>query len=74
MLGAASYDLFRNYHLLSQSDISALVVGFAGAFVSALSVVSALVRFIATHSLRVFPCYRIVLGFVIVAWLTFARA
>jgi undecaprenyl-diphosphatase len=69
MFGAAFYDLFRHYHLLSSNDLGGIALGFAGAFVSALLVVSALVRFVATHSLRVFAWYRIVLGTVIVVWL-----
>jgi undecaprenyl-diphosphatase len=69
MLGAASYDLFRHHHLLSQNDFSAIAVGFVMAFVSALLVVTALVRFIARHSFRVFAWYRIGLGLAILLWL-----
>lgn len=69
MIGAASYDLFKHHHLLTRDDIGAIVVGFIAAFVSALWVVSALVRFIANHSLRVFAWYRIALGLVIFAWM-----
>lgn len=70
MLGAASYDLFRNFHLLSQNDISAIAAGFIAAFISALIVVSALVRFIARHSLRIFAWYRIVLGCILIGWIS----
>lgn len=67
MLGAASYDLLRHHHLLSADDAITIGVGFAAAFVSALLVVRALVRFVAQHSLRVFAWYRIALGGVLVA-------
>jgi undecaprenyl-diphosphatase len=69
MLGAATYDLFRHHHLLSQDDFSAIAIGFIMAFFSALLVVSALVRFITRHSFRVFAWYRIGLGLVILLWL-----
>lgn len=72
MLGAATYDLYRHHHLLSQNDAGAIVAGFIAAFLSALLVVSALVRFVARNSLRVFAWYRIALGLVIAAWLGFA--
>lgn len=71
MLGAASYDLFRHHHLLSQHDLSTIAVGFVIAFVSALLVVNALVRFVARHSFRIFAWYRIVLGIMLLLWLEF---
>lgn len=74
MLGAATYDLFRHYDLLSQNDISAIIVGFVGAFVSALLVVSTLVRFVARYSLRIFAWYRIALGTVLAAWIPLVEA
>ncbi|AXK38418.1 undecaprenyl-diphosphate phosphatase [Crenobacter cavernae] len=67
MLGAASYDLYRHHHLLNANDVGAIAVGFVAAFISALLVVKAMVRFVARHSLRVFAWYRIALGTVIAA-------
>lgn len=69
MLGAATYDMFRHYHLLSQNDLGAIAAGFVGAFVSALLVVSALVRFVAKYSLRLFAWYRIALGVILIGWI-----
>ena len=40
-------------------------VGFVAAFISALLVVSALVKFVERHTLRVFAWYRIVLGIIL---------
>lgn len=62
MLGAAVYDASRNYHLLNTDDIGAIAAGFVAAFISALFVVNAMIRFVARHSLRVFAWYRIALG------------
>ena len=71
MLGAASYDLFRHYHLLSPQDLMAISGGFFAAFISALFTVRALIRFIARHSFEVFAWYRIVLGIVLIAFFSF---
>ncbi|MRR54463.1 MAG: undecaprenyl-diphosphate phosphatase [Deltaproteobacteria bacterium] len=62
MLGAAVYDAWRHHHLLSFEDLGAIIAGFTAAFLAALLVVSALVRFVARHSLRVFAWYRLALG------------
>lgn len=65
MLGAATYDLWRNADRLSQNDLGYIAIGFAAAFLSAFFVVRALVRFVETHSLKVFAWYRIGLGLLI---------
>ncbi len=62
LLGAASYDLWRHRQLLSAADLHLMVVGFAAAFFAARLSVQALLRFVATHSLRSFAFYRIALG------------
>ena len=68
MLCATGYDLFANRAALSSSDLPAFLVGFAVAFVSALLVVRALVRFVAHNTFRSFAWYRIVLGLVTLWW------
>jgi undecaprenyl-diphosphatase len=68
MLCATVYDLFANRAALSASDLPAFVVGFAVAFVSALLVIRALVRFVAQNSFRSFAWYRIALGLVTLGW------
>lgn len=72
MLGAAVYDMYRNYHLLTQHDLSAIAVGFVAAFLSAILVVRAVLRFVANHTYRGFAWYRIALGLV-VAVVLFAK-
>ena len=65
MLGAAIYDTYRHAGELAQSDIHAIAVGFVMAFLSALLVVRAVLRFVARHTYRVFGMYRILLGLVV---------
>jgi undecaprenyl-diphosphatase len=62
MLGAATFDLYRNADILTQDNLLNISVGFVAAFISALFVVRALVRFVEKHTLRVFGWYRIILG------------
>jgi len=62
MLGAAVYDGWRHRDMLGSHDMLAIGVGFIAAFLSAMLVVKALVRFVASHSLNVFAWYRIALG------------
>jgi undecaprenyl-diphosphatase len=71
MLGAASYDLFRHHHLLSLEDMMTISGGFLAAFISALFTVRALIRFIERHSFEVFAWYRIILGVILIAFLSF---
>lgn len=69
MLGAASYDLYKSYHLLDTSGIEMIVTGFIAAFFTALLVVRWAVGFISKHGFGVFAWYRIVLGSVILLYL-----
>jgi undecaprenyl-diphosphatase len=65
MLGAAVYDSYRNMSVLSQHDVTGIVVGFIAAFLSALLVVRAVLRFVSNHTYRVFAWYRIALGILV---------
>jgi undecaprenyl-diphosphatase len=72
MLGATVYDAWRNWSTLA-GDAGAwaiIVVGFAAAFVTALLVVSGLVRFVSRYGFTVFAWYRIGLGAVALVLLT----
>jgi undecaprenyl-diphosphatase len=66
MLGAVAYDGWKHYHLLTSRDLDAIAVGFVAAFISALLVVKALIKFVSKHSLKVFAWYRLALGSVII--------
>lgn len=65
MLGAATYDLIRNASVLSSDNMINIAAGFAAAFIAALLVVKALVKFVEKHTLRVFAWYRVILGVIL---------
>jgi len=69
MLAATAYDLYRHAHLLSAAQGTAIALGFMMAFLSALLVVRAVLRFVARHTYRPFAWYRIALGVAVLAWL-----
>jgi undecaprenyl-diphosphatase len=62
MIGAAVYDLYRNWSTLDWHGGGLIALGFVVAFFSALVVVAAFVRFISRHGFAVFAWYRIVIG------------
>jgi undecaprenyl-diphosphatase len=67
-LAAASlYSLWKDRALLSMADLPAFAVGTVVSFIVALVVIRWLIRFVATHSLRVFAWYRIAFGVLILA-------
>ncbi|HVK99094.1 MAG TPA: undecaprenyl-diphosphate phosphatase [Dongiaceae bacterium] len=71
MLGAAVYDGYKHRDLLNQDHLVLIAIGFVAAFITALLVVQALVKFVANHSFRVFAWYRIALGSLILILLGF---
>lgn len=62
MVAATLYDLLKSRGALVASDAPAFAVGFVTAFVSALIVVKAFLRFVSQHSFAAFAWYRIVFG------------
>ncbi|WP_289296862.1 undecaprenyl-diphosphate phosphatase [uncultured Reyranella sp.] len=62
MLGATVYDLYKNWSSLSWEHSGIIALGFVAAFVSAMLVVRAFVRFISRHGFTVFAWYRIAVG------------
>ncbi len=67
MFAAASYDLYKNYHLLTTHDAGIIAVGFIAAFIAARLVVAWLLRFVSRHGFQPFAYYRIALG-VLMLW------
>lgn len=67
MFGAAVYDLYKNWHLLSAADIPLFAVGFVAAFISAYLAVAALLKFVANHTFVGFAWYRIIFGVLVLA-------
>jgi undecaprenyl-diphosphatase len=62
MGAAVAYDLFISRDLLDFSAISDIAVGFALAFLTALVVVRAVLRFVGKHGYAVFGWWRIIVG------------
>lgn len=62
MAGAFALDLYKNYALLGESDIAAIVVGFVVAFIAGVVVVRGLLDFVSRHGFAVFAWWRILVG------------
>jgi undecaprenyl-diphosphatase len=70
MIAAASYDLYKNWGLMSEGSVATIAVGFVTAFVVALLVVRWLVNFVQHHGFVPFAWYRIALGAAMLCWLS----
>jgi len=68
MFAATFYELFKNLDLLHAGDIPVFAVGFVTAFISALIVVRAFLRFVSRHNFTSFALYRIVFGAIVLAY------
>jgi len=62
MAGAFSYDLYKNYQILSFDDGLSIVLGFIAAFISAVFVVRQLLNYISRHGFSLFAWWRIGVG------------
>jgi len=69
MLAATVYDLYKHSSGLSGDQIEAIALGFVAAFVSALLIVRAVLRWISRHTYRPFAWYRLALALVLAGWL-----
>lgn len=69
-LGLASvYSLYKERALLSVDDLGMWVVGMLASFISAFICVRWLIRFVSTHSFKVFAWYRIAFGLIVlITW------
>lgn len=68
MLAATVYDLYRHGAALNDTQLLAIVVGFLGAFFSALLLVRAVLAFVSRRTYRPFAWYRIGLAVVVGVW------
>ncbi|CAM5191553.1 undecaprenyl-diphosphate phosphatase [Oligella ureolytica] len=68
MLAATVLSLYKYGDQLSSDNFLAIVIGFIFAFISALFLVKAILRFVSKHSYRPFAYYRIVFGLVVGLW------
>jgi undecaprenyl-diphosphatase len=65
MFAAAGYNLLKTYDALEPGDAIWLALSFVVAFLIAWASIRWLLRFVSTHSFRVFAWYRIALGLII---------
>lgn len=68
MLAATVLSLYKYGDQLSGENFSAIVIGFFFAFVTALFLVKAILRFVSKHSYKPFAYYRIIFGAVVGLW------
>lgn len=70
LMGAGLLDLYKSRHELHSNDMLVLGVGMLVAFISALMVIRALIRYVSKHDFSVFAYYRIIFGVLILltAW------
>ena len=65
MFAATIYDLAKNYDHLAPGDLSWLALSFVISFLVAWASVRWLLRFVSTHTFRVFAWYRLAFGLAI---------
>jgi len=65
MLGAFTYDLYKNREILDSAAMGDIAVGFAAAFVMALFVVKGLLGFVSRHGYALFGWWRIAVGLLV---------
>lgn len=68
MFAATGYDLLKNRGALTAADIPLFVLGFVMAFISALVVVKAFLRYVSGHDFKGFAYYRIVFGLIVLGF------
>jgi undecaprenyl-diphosphatase len=69
MLGAVTYDLYKNRDVLDLSAIGDIAVGFALAFISGILVVKWLLGFVSRNGYAPFGWWRIAVGSVALVFL-----
>ena len=71
LMGAGLLDMYKMRHELHSNDMAVLGVGIVVAFISALIVIRALIRYVSKHDFTAFAYYRIVFGlFILATWWT----
>jgi undecaprenyl-diphosphatase len=69
MVAATLYNLYQRHEWLLRGDAAWLALAFVVSFFVAWASIRWLLRYVATHSLRVFAWYRLALGLAILLWL-----
>ncbi len=71
LVGAGALDIVKSNAVLGQNDWMLIAIGTLVSFVSAFVVIKAFIAWLSSHGFGVFAWYRIVLGIVMLAYLTF---
>lgn len=72
LVGAGVLDVYKSSAVLGQSDILLIVIGTVVSFISAFVVIKAFIAWLSNHGFGVFAWYRIILGTVMLVYLTLA--
>ena len=71
LMGAGLLDMYKMRHELHLADLEILCIGIIVAFISALIVIRALIRFVSKHDFSIFAYFRFVFGILILlTWYT----
>jgi undecaprenyl-diphosphatase len=62
MIGAFTYDLYKNWAILAPEDVRSIALGFAVSFVAGVVVVRYLLEFVSRHGFAPFAWWRIIVG------------
>ena len=62
MVGAFSYDLYKNRDVLSVDDAALITIGFIASFIAGVFVVKGLLDFVSRHGFAPFAYWRIAVG------------
>jgi undecaprenyl-diphosphatase len=62
MLAATTLDLYKSGFNFSNHEITLLIIGFMGAFITALVAIKSFIKFVQKHSFLPFGIYRIAVG------------
>lgn len=65
MAAASGFKLLKNYKLITEENISILLIGNAVAFIVAMLAIRFFISFLTKHGFKVFGYYRIALGLII---------
>ena len=68
IVAAGSYSLYKHHDALNADHALTLAVGFVVSFFVAWAVVAWFLRYVRSHSFRIFVVYRIILGLVVLSW------
>ncbi|PZP54697.1 MAG: undecaprenyl-diphosphatase [Micavibrio aeruginosavorus] len=70
IFGAAAFDMYQNWDIVSASDLPWFALGTIAAFFSALIVVNWMINFVGKHGFKPFGYYRIVVGIIVLIFLS----